>query len=56
MDYLQAWQDGYKVGRAIQLELINTHCNMQFDSLTDVIIYIREVAFANDVEQEHVQD
>lgn len=54
MDYLQAWQDGFKAGKAVELDLINTHCDMQFKSLTDVIIYIRDVEFMKKLEQEDV--
>jgi hypothetical protein len=54
MDYLQAWQDGFKAAKDIELELINTHCDMQFESLTDLILYIRDVEFMKKLEQENV--
>jgi hypothetical protein len=45
MDYLEAWNKGFESGRKVDLDLINSYCNMKFETLTDVIVYIREVEF-----------
>ena len=43
MNYLDTWNKGFEEGKNLQLRLINSHSDMQFKSLTEVIKYIREV-------------
>ena len=45
MDYLDIWTKGFEEGKSLQIKLINDHCGTGFQSLTEIIIYIREVEF-----------
>ena len=53
MDYLEAWNKGFESGRKVDLDLINSYCNMKFEKLTDVIVYIREAEFDKKLEADY---
>jgi hypothetical protein len=53
MDYLDIWNKGFDEGKAIQINLINSHCGTDFKSLTEIIIYIREVEFNKRLEAQN---
>lgn len=54
MDYLTAFNVGFEEGKRLPLKLINDHCGTEFETLTDVINYIREVEFNSRLEQTDV--
>lgn len=54
MNYLEAWNVGFEEGRKLPLKLINDHCAMEFETLTEVITYIREVEFNKRLEGQDV--
>ena len=45
MDYLEAWNEGYEKGKALELELINKFCDTKFESMTEVITFIKDAKF-----------
>jgi hypothetical protein len=53
MDYLEFWRKGFKEGKEFSLEQINEHCKTTFQSLTELILYIREVEFNKKREAEN---
>lgn len=42
MSYLDAWNVGFEEGKQLPVKLINEYCAMQFESLAEVINYIKE--------------
>lgn len=46
MDYLEAWQKGFKDAKEFTIEQINEHCGTNFLDLVDVVLYIKEVELA----------
>ena len=54
MDYLQAFNTGFEEGKKLPLKLINEHCGMEFETLTEVINYIREIEFNKRLETQDV--
>ena len=54
MDYLDAWNQGYEKGRAMELELINKFCETEFETMTDVIAYINDAKFFMSLEGQDV--
>ena len=45
MDYLDAWNQGYEKGKAMELELINKFCDTNFEDMNEVISYIKDAKF-----------
>ena len=47
MNYLDAWQRGFKEGREFSLNELNEHCQTNFADWTKVIMYIKAVEKTN---------
>jgi len=54
MDYLDAWNQGYEKGKAMELELINKFCNTSFQDMNEVIVYINDAKFFMSLEGQDV--
>ena len=54
MNYLEAWNAGFDEGKKLPLKLINDHCAMEFESMAEVIKYIRQIEFQKKGEVENV--
>ena len=54
MNYLEAFNTGFDEGKKLPLKLINDHCGMEFENLTEVITYIRQVEFNKRLEAQDV--
>lgn len=55
MDYLEAWQKGFKDAKEFTIEQINEHCGTNFSDLVDVVIYIKEAQLAKKQGVENVK-
>ena len=55
MDYLQAWQKGFKDAKEFTISQLNEHCGTNFSNLIDVVLYIKEVESAKKQGAENVE-
>jgi hypothetical protein len=55
MDYLSAWQRGFKEGKEFSLEQLNEHCKTNFANLVEVIMYIKDAEFNKKPKVENVK-
>lgn len=55
MNYLEAWQKGFKDAKEFTISQLNEHCGTNFSSLVDVIIYIKEIESAKKQEVANVE-
>jgi hypothetical protein len=47
MNYLDAWQRGFKEGKEFSLQQLNEHCKTNFANWTEVILYLNKVEKIN---------
>jgi hypothetical protein len=55
MNYLEAWQKGFKDAKEFTIEQINEHCGTSFSNLVDVVLYIKEAQLAKKQGVENVE-
>jgi hypothetical protein len=54
MNYLDAWQRGFKDGKDFSLDQLNELCKTNFASLLEVIMYIKDAEFNKKSKVENV--
>ena len=43
MDYLDVWREGHKEGIKLVIDEVNKYCEMELETMTDLITFIQEM-------------